>query len=102
MASDLDREVYMRDGFKCRYCGFDGRTFPAWEFLQIDHLKPRWNGGTDDPENLITACIRCNQIKGGQEFPDLVAARAYLQKVWAEMRTHWERNVRPLVIEHHK
>ena len=96
---DRDREIFARDKFKCRYCDFDGSSFPAWEFLQIDHLQPRWNGGKDDLENLITACIRCNQIKGGQLFTDVPEARAYLQKVWTEMRTHWETNVRPLVVK---
>jgi hypothetical protein len=49
--ADWDREIYARDGFKCRYCDLDGTTFPAWEFLQIDHFKPRWKGGTDNPKN---------------------------------------------------
>jgi len=102
MPVDRDREVYQRDNFKCQYCDFDGSSFPAWEFLVIDHFKPRWNGGSDDPENLITACIRCNQIKGVRKFRELAAARASIQKTWAEMRTHWEMKVRPLVIENRK
>jgi 5-methylcytosine-specific restriction endonuclease McrA len=100
--ADWDREIYARDGFKCRYCDLDGTTFPAWEFLQIDHFKPRWKGGTDNPKNLITACIRCNQINGGQDFPDVPTARATLKKIWADMRTHWETNVRPLVTKNSK
>jgi len=90
-------EIFKRDGFRCVYCGFDGSTFEGWAFLQIDHFKPRSRGGTDAPENLATACIIYNQMKGGFEWPTLEAARTDLRKWRGQMREYWEKNVAPLV-----
>lgn len=56
--------VFKRDNFTCIYCKTkcifgsekgNGAT--------VDHLKPRANGGTDDLENLVTACKACNRRK---------------------------------------
>ncbi len=52
-------EVLARDGFRCRYCGADA----ANAVLQIDHFTPRAKGGSDDIDNLRTACTDCNQGK---------------------------------------
>jgi hypothetical protein len=52
-------EVLKRDGFRCHYCG----ATPVGALLQVDHVIPRAEGGTDDPANLITACTPCNSGK---------------------------------------
>lgn len=52
-------QVLHRDGFVCRYCG---QRPPAVQ-LHVDHIVPRAKGGSDDPENLITACADCNRGK---------------------------------------
>jgi len=31
-----------------------------WEILTIHHIKPRWRGGTNDPQNLICLCFNCH------------------------------------------
>lgn len=57
---------------ECFYCGvpLDGRRVQTgpnrYEFAwpTIDHLVPRAAGGTDDPDNLVPACTRCNYAKG--------------------------------------
>ena len=49
-------EIFKRDGFRCRYCG----KTTMETVLHVDHVVPRAGGGTDDPENLITACQACN------------------------------------------
>lgn len=52
--------ILRRDGFKCRYCGR-----PAPEVaLHVDHVLPVVRGGTDEPDNLVTACPDCNHGKG--------------------------------------
>lgn len=51
--------VLHRDGFACRYCGIR----PGSELLEVDHLVPRARGGTDNRENLVTACKTCNGRK---------------------------------------
>lgn len=53
-------EVLKRNGFRCAYCGAracDG----VW--IQVDHIKPKALGGSDDPSNLTTACSPCNSGK---------------------------------------
>ena len=31
--------------------------------LTIDHYQPRAAGGNDEPDNLVYACVKCNQYK---------------------------------------
>lgn len=52
-------EVFKRDNFICRYCG---RTTPDC-VLEIDHIVPVVEGGSDDPMNLATSCWECNSGK---------------------------------------
>ena len=51
--------LFLRDGFCCQYCG-------AGEDLTFDHVIPRSRGGRTTWENIVTACARCNLIKGGR------------------------------------
>jgi len=48
--------VLTRDGHRCVYCG----ATPQDDRLQIDHKVPVSKGGSDDMENLVTACRTCN------------------------------------------
>lgn len=54
------REVFIRDGFTCQYCGRQGGD------LTIDHVNPRSLGGGHSWDNLVTACKLCNHRKGGK------------------------------------
>jgi hypothetical protein len=49
-------EVFKRDGFQCVYCG----STPPNVVLHIDHVVAVSEGGTDDGDNLVTACSGCN------------------------------------------
>lgn len=51
--------LYIRDGFRCSYCGKDLRD-AAPRDVTLDHLLPRCKGGTHEDRNLVTACGRCN------------------------------------------
>lgn len=56
---------FARDNYTCVWCGeFDGVT------LHLDHLYPSSKGGTNDPENLVTSCDRCNLGKHARVIPD--------------------------------
>jgi 5-methylcytosine-specific restriction endonuclease McrA len=48
----LRMRILQRDGFECYWCGAEANT--------CDHVIPVARGGTDDPENLVAACKRCN------------------------------------------
>jgi len=54
-------EILKRDNFTCQYCGRNPKQDKVK--LQIDHIIPKSKGGNDNPSNLITACLECNQGK---------------------------------------
>jgi len=47
---------------RCGYCGVSEVEVGAT--LTIDHHRPRSRGGSEDDENLVYACPRCNEHKG--------------------------------------
>lgn len=54
--------VYARDSGKCQYCGC---KVPRPE-ATYDHVVPRAQGGTTHWENIVIACMDCNQRKGNR------------------------------------
>ena len=52
------RNVLKRDSFQCQYCGT--RTGP----MTVDHVLPKTRGGRDTWENMVCACLKCNNRKG--------------------------------------
>ena len=54
-------DVFKRDGFKCAYCG---ATPSESVVLEVDHIHPVADGGTNEINNLVTACWDCNRGKG--------------------------------------
>lgn len=59
-------EVFKRDKFTCQYCG---RMSPD-VILEVDHIKPVAEGGTNRMMNLITSCRDCNRGKGKVKLSD--------------------------------
>lgn len=59
-------EVFKRDKFTCQYCG---RMAPD-VILEVDHIKPVAEGGTNKMINLITSCRDCNRGKGKRKLSD--------------------------------
>jgi hypothetical protein len=59
-------QVLTRDRFKCRMCGRSQDEIP----LEIDHIVPVSQGGTDELQNLATLCRDCNAGKSDYRFPD--------------------------------
>lgn len=56
----LRRAIFERDGYRCRYCGgYHGG-------LVLEHVMPWSRGGTDTADNLVTACVPCNQKKSNR------------------------------------
>jgi 5-methylcytosine-specific restriction endonuclease McrA len=51
--------IFERDGFRCKYCGVRPGTGNDIK-LELDHMVPICEGGTNDPGNLVTACNVCN------------------------------------------
>lgn len=53
--------LVMRDGAWCYICRQGADPHDLW---QVEHVKPRAAGGTDDLENLALAHASCNRVKG--------------------------------------
>lgn len=51
--------VLHRDSFTCMYCG----SKPGSGGLEVDHLIPVSLGGSDNQENLVSSCVKCNRGK---------------------------------------
>ena len=59
-------QVLARDNYQCRYCQGQADT--------VDHLVALVNGGDPlDPENMTSACRKCNSSKGARSAPLFLA-----------------------------
>jgi HNH endonuclease len=56
------QEVRERYAGCCGYCGVS--EVDAGGELTVDHFSPVRVGGGDSDDNLVYACVRCNQYKG--------------------------------------
>lgn len=54
--------IYIRDRYRCQYCG----DHKSARDLTLDHILPRAQGGESTPQNLVAACVKCNQRKGNR------------------------------------
>lgn len=54
--------IFKRDRYTCQYCGGQ----PGTEELTLDHVVPRSQGGGFSWENIVLACVDCNQRKANR------------------------------------
>ena len=52
--------ILQRDGYLCQPCYRKGRPTPA---KAVDHIRPKIQDGTDDPDNLESICGDCHLAK---------------------------------------
>lgn len=57
----LRDQIRQRAAFACEYCGVNETDTGG--LLTLDHFHPQSKGGSDNPENLIYCCNRCNSYK---------------------------------------
>ena len=58
------KPILERDNYICHYCGGKADT--------VDHKLPVILGGTDDEENLVACCKRCNSKKHTKLYEDFI------------------------------
>ena len=78
ISKSLRFDVFQRDNHTCQYCGHKS---PDVE-LEIDHLVPVAEGGTDDFENLVISCRDCNSGKSDKLIEFLT--EGYSREEWRE------------------
>ena len=62
--SEIRKRILERDKRICHYCGKEADT--------VDHKTPVRFGGTDDEENLVACCRKCNSKKHTTPYEDFI------------------------------
>lgn len=84
----MDRQkVFNKYNGHCAYCG----RIIEYKEMQVDHLIPQRNGGTDNIDNLMPSCRICNHYKRAESLetfrtwistiPVKLGEREYIYKV---------------------
>ena len=58
ISNERRKAIYRRDGYRCALCD-------STKYLQIHHVVPRGEGGTDNIQNLICLCADCHALAHG-------------------------------------
>lgn len=79
ISAKLRRHILDRNGFTCQVCGAGASEMSGCEEgkrcrLQIDHIIPLDQGGTDDKDNLRAVCVWYNKDKSNLKVPKLSEA----------------------------
>lgn len=61
-------KVFERDGYKCHYCGKQLTRFS----VTLDHIQPVSQGGDNSFDNLTTACLQHNSMRGAKPVMDFI------------------------------
>lgn len=52
--TDARKIIVSRDGNKCKWCSSNVQ-------LEVHHILPKSQGGTDAADNLVTLCHKCHK-----------------------------------------
>jgi len=72
-AENREKPIYKREKIYKKYrgrCAYCGIKIGFKKDFQIDHLKPKSRGGTNDIDNLMPSCKRCNQLKYNSDIEE--------------------------------
>jgi uncharacterized protein (DUF433 family) len=99
-------KTHVKYNFKCQLCGYDGRAFPNWFQLTVDHIRPKGHGGSNKETNKITVCHACNSITSRMKFEDkhsraeiIRRKRVHVRKRQSEYFEFWQENVSHLFLK---
>jgi len=73
MGYEIREYLLEKWGRECAYCGEQDTP------LQIEHIDPKANGGSNRISNLTLACQPCNKEKGRQSLADFFASSKRLK-----------------------
>lgn len=67
------RALWEKEGMQCHWCQQPTRfsSDHAWDVATTDHVIPRYKGGTNDDDNLVSACNRCNNRRNHEDISGL-------------------------------
>ena len=77
ISGTLRYEILKRAKYRCELCGISAVD----KALEVDHILPRNQGGTDDSSNLQALCYSCNAMKRDRDDTDFRAiGQSYEQR----------------------
>lgn len=87
------RNIFLRDRNTCQYCG---RRFDPSE-LTLEHVVPRSRGGISSWDNVVLACVECNDRKANR-----LPAEAGLVLIREPKRPEWATHIGVRLGRHRK
>jgi ATP adenylyltransferase len=66
ISGTLRYDILKRAKYRCELCGVSAEE----KALEVDHIVPRNDGGSDDPSNLQALCYSCNAMKRDRDDTD--------------------------------
>lgn len=66
--------LWLKHGRKCHWCGCEtllDATPSKWNMATVDHVIPRYKGGTNEETNTVSACQRCNNRRSHEDAKGL-------------------------------
>lgn len=70
--------VLKRDNYTCQYCGYSPQKHNEYRNLHIDHIKPWSMNGSNDINNMVVACEKCNLYASNKYFDTFQEKKAYI------------------------
>ena len=67
------QSIYEAWDYKCGYCGEKATS--------LDHIIPRFRSGSNNRNNLLPACQRCNNHKGSDKMEEWYQKQNYFYDV---------------------
>ena len=77
ISNEKRKKIYARDGYRCALCDCT-RT------IQVHHLIPRGQGGTNCEQNLITLCAYCHSHIHGRPLYETDITREDIEQMATE------------------
>lgn len=69
-----------RDRYRCQYCGIPMKHMK----MTLDHILPKSRGGKTTWDNVVLACVKCNQQKGNKTLEE-----AHMTLLKAPTKPRW-------------
>lgn len=65
--------LWVQAGKVCHWCRTPTRLSKdhAWDAATIDHVIPRYKGGSNEDDNVVSACNRCNNRRNHEDMTKL-------------------------------
>ena len=70
VAAKIRHEVMLRDGGRCTSIS-DGKRCESTRFIDLHHIVPVYEGGTNEVSNLTLLCSQCHRLHHEPMFVEL-------------------------------